>query len=58
MNKALDSSRANLSENAPQIVTIKIPKDKIGEVIGPAGKNIREILKQLPQKLISKKMEL
>jgi polyribonucleotide nucleotidyltransferase len=43
MNKALDTARSQLNKNAPQIVTIKIPTDKIREVIGTGGKVIREI---------------
>jgi polyribonucleotide nucleotidyltransferase len=43
MNKALDSARESVSENAPRITTISIPKDKIREVIGTGGKVIREI---------------
>lgn len=43
MNSVLDAPRAELSANAPQIVSIQIPTDKIGAVIGPGGKNIREL---------------
>jgi len=32
-----------MSPNAPRIITIKIPVDKIGEVIGPKGKMINQI---------------
>ncbi|MDY5953999.1 MAG: polyribonucleotide nucleotidyltransferase [Kiritimatiellia bacterium] len=32
-----------LSVYAPRITTVKIPEDKIGELIGPGGKNIRRI---------------
>ena len=35
--------RAMLSNAAPKITTFKIPKDKIGEIIGPGGKNIKGI---------------
>ncbi|GAA4142423.1 polyribonucleotide nucleotidyltransferase [Actinomadura keratinilytica] len=34
---------AELSPNAPRIITIKVPVDKIGEVIGPKGKMINSI---------------
>lgn len=44
MSKALSESRSELSSNAPQIVTLKIPTDKIREVIGTGGKVIREIV--------------
>ena len=43
MVKALSSSREGISQHAPRITTIQIPKDKIGEIIGPGGKIIREI---------------
>mgnify|MGYP002780347566 FL=1 len=43
MDKALDAPRAELSPWAPRIVQIKIPVDKIGELIGPKGKTIRGI---------------
>ncbi len=44
MSKALTESRDGISENAPQIVTLTIPVDKIREVIGTGGKVIREIV--------------
>jgi len=43
MAKALTGARDEVSENAPRITTISIPKDKIREVIGSGGKVIREI---------------
>ncbi len=43
MSKALTESREGISEFAPQIVTLKIPTDKIRDVIGTGGKVIREI---------------
>ncbi len=43
MNKCLDTPRANMSEHAPRIETIKIDPSKIGAVIGPGGKMIRQI---------------
>ena len=43
MAKALTGARHDVSENAPRITTISIPKDKIREVIGSGGKVIREI---------------
>lgn len=44
MAKALGHAREELNPNAPQIVTIKIPTDKIREVIGTGGKVIRDIV--------------
>jgi len=43
MSRALDHAREGVSQNAPRITTITIPKDKIREVIGSGGKVIREI---------------
>ena len=43
MEKALGSARESMSTHAPQIVTIRINKDKIRDVIGSGGKVIREI---------------
>ena len=44
MRKALSAPRTNISTYAPRIVTIKIPVDKIRDVIGPGGKMIRSII--------------
>ncbi|MGH7047083.1 MAG: polyribonucleotide nucleotidyltransferase, partial [Stellaceae bacterium] len=43
MAKALRGARDTVSDNAPRITTLSIPKDKIREVIGSGGKVIREI---------------
>jgi polyribonucleotide nucleotidyltransferase len=46
LQKILDTipaSRKGLSKIVPKIITFKIPRDKIGEVIGPGGKNIKSI---------------
>ena len=43
MGGSLSSHREKLNKNAPQITKIPLPKNKIGEVIGPGGKNIKEI---------------
>ena len=43
MAKVLDTPRAELSENAPRITTVKIPGDTIGLVIGQGGKTIKSI---------------
>ncbi|MEM7013533.1 MAG: polyribonucleotide nucleotidyltransferase [Verrucomicrobiota bacterium] len=42
MNDAIATPGA-LSEHAPRIETVKIDPDKIGELIGPGGKNIKGI---------------
>jgi polyribonucleotide nucleotidyltransferase len=41
MDKVISHGRDDLSANAPRLLTIKIDKDKIGELIGPGGKNIK-----------------
>ena len=51
MNKALTGARAELGEFAPRIETIKIPTDKIREVIGTGGKVIREIVEKTGAKI-------
>ena len=43
MKDTIAEPAENLSGNAPRLETIELPKDKIGEVIGPKGKNIRKI---------------
>jgi polyribonucleotide nucleotidyltransferase len=43
MDQALATPRSELNQNAPRIVQINIPTDKIGTVIGPGGKQIREL---------------
>jgi len=46
LQKILDTipePRKSLSKIVPKIITFKIPRDKIGEVIGPGGKNIKGI---------------
>lgn len=43
MAEAISEPRKDMAEHAPRVVQVKVPKDKIGEIIGPGGKNIREI---------------
>jgi polyribonucleotide nucleotidyltransferase len=43
MAKAISEARGETSENAPQIVSISVPQDKIRDIIGTGGKVIREI---------------
>jgi len=40
MASAIAEPRAEVNENAPRIVSIEVPIDKIGEIIGPKGKVI------------------
>ena len=46
MAKALNTSRDSLSDNAPQMEIIKVPTDKIRDVIGSGGKVIRGIVEE------------
>ena len=51
MSKAITGSRTELGEHAPRIETIKIPTDKIREVIGSGGSVIREIVAESGAKI-------
>ncbi len=51
MSKALTGARSELGEFAPRIETLKIPTDKIREVIGTGGKVIREIVEKTGAKI-------
>lgn len=44
MNGAISAPRQQLSVYAPRIITVKINPSKIGELIGPGGKNIQQII--------------
>lgn len=46
MEKVIAAPRQELSQYAPRIVTLQIPQDKIGEIIGPGGKNIRRMIEE------------
>jgi len=51
MAEALAAPRAEVNPIAPRIVTIKIPVDKIRDVIGPGGKMIRSIIERTGVKI-------
>ena len=51
MQQALPATRQNMSAYAPRIVSIKIPVDKIRDVIGPGGKMIRSIIEKTGVKI-------
>jgi polyribonucleotide nucleotidyltransferase len=51
MNESLTTSRVSISAFAPRIVTIRIPVDKIRDVIGPGGKMIRSIIERTGVKI-------
>lgn len=44
MLAVIPESRKTVSQYAPKVITIKVPVEKIGEVIGPGGKNIKNII--------------
>ncbi len=51
MLATLSASRDSVSAHAPRIVTIRIPVDKIRDVIGPGGKMIRSIIERTGVKI-------
>jgi polyribonucleotide nucleotidyltransferase len=51
MAETLAAPRQNISAHAPRIVTIRIPVDKIRDVIGPGGKTIRSIIERTGVKI-------
>jgi polyribonucleotide nucleotidyltransferase len=51
MSKTLGETRKAMSDFAPRIITIKIPVDKIRDVIGPGGKMIRSIIERTGVKI-------
>jgi polyribonucleotide nucleotidyltransferase len=46
MAEAISAPRADISAYAPRIITIRVPVDKIRDVIGPGGKMIRSIVER------------
>jgi len=46
MNKVIEHPRGELSGYAPKMFVMQIPENKIGELIGPCGKNIRQIIEE------------
>lgn len=46
MDKTLSEPKSEMSPHAPRIMTIQIPVESIGLVIGPGGKKIREIIEK------------
>ena len=51
MREAIAAPRQSISAFAPRIVTIRIPVDKIRDVIGPGGKMIRSIIERTGVKI-------
>lgn len=51
MAKAINTARDGVNANAPRIITLSVPKDKIREIIGTGGKVIREICEKTGAKI-------
>ena len=51
MLAVIDSPRPELKPHAPRIITVRIPVDKIGALIGPGGKNIRSLQEETGTKI-------
>ena len=51
LKSAIAAPREELSQFAPRILTVHIPVDRIGELIGPGGKNIRSIVERTGAKI-------
>jgi len=51
MLAVLPEPRTELKPHAPRIITVKIPVDKIGALIGPGGKNIRSLQEETGTKI-------
>ena len=51
MLEVIDKPRPELKPHAPRIITVKIPVEKIGALIGPGGKNIRALQEETGTKI-------
>jgi len=51
MLEVLPEARAEIKDHAPRIITVKIPIEKIGALIGPGGKNIRSLQEETGVKI-------
>jgi len=51
MLEAIAAPRPEMKPHAPRIITVKIPVDKIGALIGPGGKNIRALQEETNTKI-------
>jgi len=51
MLEVLDKPRPELKPHAPRIITVRIPVEKIGALIGPGGKNIRTLQEETGTKI-------
>jgi polyribonucleotide nucleotidyltransferase len=46
MNRTINAHRSEMSSYAPRLITLRIPKDKIGDVIGKGGSVIRSLVEE------------
>ena len=46
MVETIKNPRQELSQFAPRVITLSVPVDKIGMVIGPGGKNIKKLIEE------------
>ncbi len=44
MKEAIEAPRLTISPHAPRVTSLRIPMERIGDLIGPGGKHIREII--------------
>jgi polyribonucleotide nucleotidyltransferase len=51
ITSAIETPREALSQHAPRILTVRIPVERIGELIGPGGKMIRSIVERTGAKI-------
>jgi polyribonucleotide nucleotidyltransferase len=51
MKETISEPRKDLSQHAPRIVTLQVKQEKIRDIIGPGGKNIRSIIDQTGVKI-------
>lgn len=51
MEQAIERPRSDISQYAPRILTVAIPNEKVGLVIGPGGKTIRGIIEETGVKI-------
>jgi polyribonucleotide nucleotidyltransferase len=49
--ETIPAPRSELKPHAPRIITVKIPSEKIGAIIGPGGKNIRALQEETGTKI-------
>jgi polyribonucleotide nucleotidyltransferase len=51
MEEVIDTPRNQISDYAPRIQTIKVPSEKVKDVIGPGGKMIKSIIEETGVKI-------